>query len=166
MPFSGTGAIFHTPFHPGFQLNAGHAWRVREKSLLSQELYLGYTYQRVVHHLVHIYTESQGSWKTYKGLWGGAGLGVGYAHLVNTADNKVFKLNKEGEYERTRRWGQAKMMASSSVHLSYHLSTQKGDFAPYLRYQFWLLAPFVKSYVPMLPNAMLHLGLTFTPKKP
>lgn len=165
MPLSGVGGIVHIPFHPAFQVHAGHAWRQREQSLWSQEVYLGYTYQRVVHHVAHLYTEGQGSWKLYNGLWGGAGLGLGYAHQVNTADNKVFELNKEGRYERTHRWGQPKFMASTSIHLNYRIAIgSKGDIAPYLRYQFWMLAPYVKSYVPLLPNALLHIGFTFTPK--
>jgi hypothetical protein len=165
MPFSGKAGIVHSPLHPGFQGGVGLMLRERQTFEWTQQAYAGYIYQRVIHHLANVYTENQANWKFYKGLWGGAGLGAGYVHLINTRDNKVYKLNSEGEYERTLRWGQPKFMASFSMALSYRIISEKATFSPFVRYQFWMLAPFVKSYVPLLPNATLHVGIYYSPSK-
>jgi hypothetical protein len=165
MPFSGRAGIVHAPLHPGFQAGAGFILREKHKFEWTQQVYAGYMYQRVIHHLINMYSENQANWKLYKNFWGGAGLGAGYVHLINTKDNKVYKLNSDGEYERTRRWGQPKFMGSFSMAFSYRFATQKATFSPFLKYQFWMLAPFVKSYVPLLPNATLHIGVTYTPKR-
>jgi hypothetical protein len=49
-------------------------------------------------------------------------------------------------------------MATSALGLSYQV--QKGQNSPrfFLDYQFFLQMPFVKSYVPLAPNTVFHVG--------
>lgn len=162
-PFSGKAGIVHTPFHFGVRMGGAYALRQSERYQWLQKATLGFVNQRLVHKVVQLYTENELNHRLYKNLFGLASLGVGYAHVINTNENKIYKLNEDGEYVRTQRFGQPKFMGSFALGLGYQWKTEKAVWQPTLQYQFWALMPFVNSYVPVLPNSALQVGISFQP---
>jgi hypothetical protein len=59
------------------------------------------------------------------------------------------------------------LIGGGYLELGYSLRMPTG--APvrfFLAYQFWLQTPFIKQYVPLLPNTALHLGASVPLRKP
>lgn len=152
-------AFKFNPLRPSFQVGFEKVWTQKKFSLV-QNFRAGYFYQRLVHHGVPIYTQL-GYRYTFKfGLQVAAYLDAGYIHTFT--DVQVYKLNSNGEYERAERAGRAHAMFGYSVLLSYPFKGKKIAFTPFIQHQFWMMTPFVKSYVPLLPNSAVHIGTYFT----
>lgn len=153
----GSGFIT-TPLHPGVSAGAEFPYNMSLKNRWFQTARLGVSYHQYVQTSVQIYSEAGYRRSIWQGTAIEMRLGAGYLHAFsNTA---VFKL-KDGVYKQKTNLGRPQLMASSAVGLSYR-SPKKTD-APrfFLDYQFFLQLPFVKSYVPLLPNTALHVGVAF-----
>jgi hypothetical protein len=152
-------AVKFNPMHPSFQVGMEKVWTEKKFSLV-QNFRAGYLYQRLAHHAIPVYTEL-GYRYTFKfGLSLAAYLDAGYVHTFSAMP--VYKLNDNGEYKRTARAGKAHAMFGYSVIAAYKLKGKKIQFTPFIQHQFWMMTPFVKSYVPLLPNSTLHIGTYFT----
>ncbi len=151
------------PLHPSFQVGYEKVWKDKKFSLV-QNFRVGYYYQRLVHHAVPIYTQIGYRYKTKIGLQIATYLDAGYLHTFSAID--VYKLNSNGEYEQTARAGRAHAMFGLSSILSYPIKGNKISFTPFVHYQFFMITPFVKNYVPLLPNTSLNIGTYFTINRP
>lgn len=153
-----------TPIHPGFQIGIAKNWKEKGRFTLTQNFRLGYMYQRLVHHIIPIYTELGYKYRFPFGLGIAAYINAGYAHTFT--DVAIFKLNENGEYVKTGRAGKAHVMFGYSAIVSYEMNKGgKIAFTPFIQHQFWMMAPFVKKYVPILPNSTFHIGTYFTINK-
>jgi len=159
LPASGKYGFFHGTFHPGFVLGAGYTIKEKPKVKWVQQVYLGFVYHRLVHSIFSLHTENEGRFRLFKNLYGSAGLGAGFAQVINTKENKVYKLNEDGTYKQTYTAGRTKGMGSFSLGLSYIFSKERFELEPFIKHQFWMIFPFVKSYVPLLPNVSLQAGV-------
>lgn len=160
LPLSGKLGIFHSPLHPGF--SAGVSTHLNQH--LRHQLWLSgkiaYLYQQRVQHGIQIYPELGYRFVFDNAIGVGPKLGIGYMHAFT--DLQQFELNNQGEYERVKTRGTPSLMASFGLELGYDL--QKKIHIParlFTYYQLWFQTPFVRSYVPVLPNAALHLGCAF-----
>jgi hypothetical protein len=89
-----------------------------------------------------------------------SGLGLGYMHAFT--DLEQYKLNENGAYKKVPNTGRPSFLASVNIGLSYDLQRKKDiPIRLFTLYQLWFQTPFVKSYVPVLPNAALHVGTAF-----
>ncbi|MGZ5304719.1 MAG: hypothetical protein ACXWDO_11440, partial [Bacteroidia bacterium] len=66
--------------------------------------------------------------------------------------------NSDGVYVRKPNYGKPEAMGSIAVGAGYKINDGVRIFT---NYQFWLQAPFIKQYVPVLPNTALHLGISY-----
>ncbi|MEX2234519.1 MAG: hypothetical protein WD824_20300, partial [Cyclobacteriaceae bacterium] len=160
MPFNGRLGILHSPVHPGF--SAGYADRINrsQSHQLFFALKLGYFFQQRVQHAIHCHPEIGYRFKVKGGFGIETRVGAGYMHSV--PDLQQFKLANNGGYERRGRWGKPSLLGSLVVGVGYDLE-KRFSMPMYLftQYQVWLQSPFVRSYVPILPNATLHIGSSF-----
>jgi hypothetical protein len=163
MPFSGKAGIIHQPFHPGFRLGAGYRLKEKNRHRFNQIVWLGYIRQRLIHHLIPVYTETEWQCRISGGLYSQAGLSAGYVHVFQTSSNPSWRLGSGGEYQPSGRAGKGRFTGGLSLGFGYGIALGKGTLTPSVSYQFWVLAPFVKSYVPVLPNALLQAGIRFQP---
>lgn len=153
--------MLRSPIHPGFSL--GYHFRIRssKKSERFLKATLGYYYHRYVQHGVQLY----GTWH-YRYRLGSllsveGAAGVGYLHAISAVE--VFKLNASGEYVKQKNWGRPKLMLPLQMALSIACKKNNPQASRFfVQYQFWMQAPFVKNYVPLLPNTALHLGYFHT----
>lgn len=161
MPFSGKLGVIHQPVHVGFRVGAGIPLKNTDHYRWTQHLHLGYVHQRLIHHVFQLYGENEIDYKLIAGLRGKAGLNLGYAHVINTKYTRVYKLNEAGVYERAAQGGVPRLMGGIDFGLGYDFDSEHTRIQPFVQYQFWVLAPFVKSYVPVLPNSAVLIGLQY-----
>ncbi len=87
-------------------------------------------------------------------------MGVGYAHIFTAT--QVFRRNNAGQYEEKPNWGRPQVMGTFALGAGYHLNrNREKPMEIFTRYQFWVQAPYVKKYVPVLPNTTFQLGLNY-----
>jgi hypothetical protein len=159
-PFSGKAGIIHAPIHPGFTLGIASRINHHPHHQLFVHAKFAYLYQKWVQHGIHLYPEFGYRYAFGSGIAIEADLGVGYMHSFS--DLQQFKLNSQGEYKRVVSIGRAGLMASLAMGLSYDLQRKKNiPMRLFTQYQLWFQTPFAKSYVPVLPNAALHIGSAF-----
>lgn len=154
-----TNEIFHS-VHPGITAGTAFRYNGSSKNQLAQTIKVGYNYHQFVHHSLQVYSELE-----YKKILGrrvtlASALGAGYVHLFSATE--VFRKNDNGTYETKPNWGRPQIMGTSALAAGYLLN--QSSLKPieiFIRYQFWLQTPFVRQYVPILPNTALHLGLNY-----
>jgi hypothetical protein len=157
MPFSGKAGIFHQPVHPGLTVGLGKSINKNEKHQLKLYYKFGYCFQKRVQHAVQLYPEITYRYVTKPGIGIETRLAAGYLHSF--PDLQQFKLNSNGVYERYGRGGRPSGFGAFSLGFGYDLEKKLSmPVYVYLQYQVWFQGPFVRSYVPVLPNAALHLG--------
>lgn len=162
MPGQGYAGVFSENIHPGITLGTSYMYGAGKHHELFQTFKLGYFYHHYSQHAIQLYSELGYRYLTKSGLFAQGFLGVGYLHSF--ADVQQFTL-KNGEYEKKANWGRPQFMGSVALGLGYDLQQKiHKPLRIFLQYQFWIQAPFVNKYVPVLPNAALNIGVLYTLK--
>lgn len=155
------GSIFTTPVHPGFSAGVEFPYNQSVRNQWFQTAKFGLSWHKYVQTAVQLYSEAGYRRIVWRGTAAEMRVGAGYLHAFSNTE--VFKW-KDGVYDRKANLGRAQFMGSAALGLSYQ--PPKHPLAPRFSvdYQFFLQMPFVKSYVPLLPNTALHLtaALPFT----
>lgn len=160
MPLGGKLGIFHSPLHPGVTAGASQYLKQHMRHQVFLSIKIAYLYQQRVQQGIQLYPELGYRFVFNNGIGMGPRLGLGYMHAFT--DLQQFRFNEQGAYERVPNRGIPSFMASFGIEVSYDL--QKKISIPvriFTNYQLWFQTPFVRSYVPVLPNAALHLGSAF-----
>ena len=155
-PFNSFSKLFTEEFHPGFELGIGFNWKTKAKHDWFQDFKLGYSYHRFVQHSITLYSEIGYRYKFLKTFNAEASVGAGYLHAISA--EKIFVLQSDGTYKKKTNIGRPQAMASFSIGLSKKISTS--GTTVFLNYQQRLQFPFIKSYVPLLPENMLQAGVS------
>jgi hypothetical protein len=154
-----SGEIFRS-LHPGIAVGTAFQYNKSPRNQIFQTLKLGYIYHQFVQHSVQLYSELE-----YKKMVGNrvniaGAVGAGYVHLFSAT--QVFRRNDNGQYEKKPNWGRPQVMGTFALGAGYLLNqNSEKPLEIFTRYQFWVQAPFVRQYVPVLPNTALHLGLNY-----
>lgn len=160
LPGSGTLGVWNKNIHPGGQLGYHHIHKKWDNAVLFQNVKLGYYYHRFAQQAIQLYTEAGYQYQFKFGLFADVALGGGYLHAFPDLD--VFRI-ENGAYVKKTNWGRPQAMLSTALSIGYNLQSSFDiPLKPYLQYQFWLQTPYVKEYVPLLPNAAVHLGVYYT----
>jgi hypothetical protein len=163
LPTNGLPGTLHAPLHPGFTAGVVKDYKKTEKHQIYQTFRGGYFYQRYVQHAMQLYSEFgyRFSFKNGFGLF--SQLGAGYVHSFQ--DQQKFIL-KDGVYKKQFPFGRPQCMISFTPGLSYDLSKKCGKpLLFFVNYQIWFQLPFVRQYVPVLPNSSFHVGAIFSLNK-
>ena len=141
--------------HPG--VSAGTAFRYNKSDVNQwfQTAKLAVSYHQYVQTSIQIFSEAGYRRRIWQGLGAEFRLGAGYLHSIPGVE--VFKL-KDNEYQTKPRIGRPQAMVSAAGGLSY--ATQQ-DIRFFVDYQFFIQMPFVKNYVPLVPNTAVHAGVAF-----
>lgn len=157
----GGGRLWLTsyPVHLGATAGTEFYYNHREKNRWLQTARVGYHYHRYVQHAIQLYSEFGYRRRWTSGATFDARLGGGYLHTIPAA--QVFELQDNGTYERKRAWGRPQFMAGLTVGGGYTILRDKPrPLRLFLEYQFYVQGPFVRSYVPILPNTAMHIGVS------
>ena len=160
IPFSGKAGVIHSPIHPGFTIGYTRSANRSRLHQFTLTYKFGYVFQHRVQHAIQLYPEIGYRLQTRIGIGLNAAFGLGYMHSF--PDHEQFKLNSKGEYERYGRAGRPSAFGSFTLGLGYDLEKiSKLPLYPFINYQIWMQSPYVRSYVPVLPNAALHIGAVY-----
>lgn len=157
LPGGGKWGIWGEPVHPGISLGTEFPYNHNEVHELFQSVRLGYFYHRYVQHGIQLYSEFGYRFHCQIPIDFETRLGVGYLHEIPAAS--IFKSDDQGIYHRQHIFGKPQAMASLSLGTGYTFGKADG-LRIFLLYQFYLQFPFVKEYVPLLPNTALHAGVS------
>ncbi len=164
------GQIFEK-IHPGIMVGTAFRYNKNQTHQLSQTVKLGFFHHRFVQSAVQLYSEFAYRYELKNGLGFDAMAGAGYVHSI--PHTEILVLNNDGVYEKKTNLGKPEFMGSTAIGLGYTFKKnqflRKKTHPIYLahpirifaNYQFWLQAPFIKQYVPVLPNTALHIGLAY-----
>lgn len=154
-PFS--GKPFQAPYHIGATADVSAQFSLKEKGRWEWSLGLAYFHQRLSHKGIHFRPGLRYHRKTgLDGLEWELGLHPGY--LYTLLENPRYVLNKEGEYIPHPRAGRSQFSFDLSTGPAYSPPAAP-EWEFYLNYRLWAQMPFVKQYVPVLPNTAFHIGI-------
>jgi len=163
LPGKGTLGFINTPVHPGFRAGTFIIYRQTHISDIYESFNIGTYYHHLSQLGFQLYTELGYRYNFSFGLSLDAQALLGY--LLAKPDIQVFQLDGNGNYNKKSGW-RSQVMAGAGAGFSYKL--MKNTFHPvriFLNYQFFLQMPYVKNYVPMLPNTSFHVGTIFSINK-
>ncbi len=145
------------PIHPGLTLGTQTVLKETRNGAIYQTFQLGWYYHAYSMHGWNLYSEV-GYGRKLIGDWGlRTQIGTGY--LLSLVDLQTFERTELGSYALIPHRFRSQFTAGASLGTYYQLSGLPMTLS--LDYRFWIQAPFVKNYVPVLPNTSLHLGLLF-----
>jgi hypothetical protein len=147
-----------TPLHPGMELGTEFRYNKAEKNQWLQTVKAGVYYHQYSQTGVQLYSELNYRRKVWQRIRGDIKLGAGYLHAI--PDLQSFVL-KDGVYVKGNSFGRAQFMVSAAVGAGYRFSNIKDGPVLFMTYQCFLQMPFIKSYVPVLPNTAIHLGISY-----
>lgn len=158
-PFSKFGALFTKELNPGVDI--GYTLRTISKKHHDwfATAHAGYFYHRFVQHGIPLYARAGYRYKLNHAWHFTGTLGAGYFHSVPDAD--IFKLNDEGTYKKSNGIGRGQAMFQFAAGVHYVMERNNSVF---FEYRQQLQAPFIRSYVPLLPYNSIAIGYSFTPK--
>lgn len=133
------GIVGDGPIHPMIEVGTTYHLNRAIKNQFTQDVNIGFAYHRFLQSMVPLYTECK-YFRLIKKVKVGAGLGAGYLHSFELTDQ--FKL-VNGVYEKVGQWGRPQFMFKIGVYFQFQNLT--------LGYNNIIQAPFVKSYVPLMP---------------
>jgi hypothetical protein len=147
-----------TPLHPGLEVGSEFRYNKSEKNMWLQTIKVGVYYHQLSQTGIQVYSELDYRRKIWHRVKGDVKLGAGYLHAI--PDLQSFTL-KDGVYENENSFGRSQLMVSTALGLRYMLSDRNDGLQLFLTMQCFLQMPFIKSYVPVLPNTAYHIGVSF-----
>ena len=158
LPGGGVLGVFPVPVHPGLCAGTEFRYNRHLQRQWFQTVKVAVSYHRYVQTAVELYSEAGYRQMIWRGTGAEFRLGGGYLHAIPAAE--IFRL-RNGVYEKKTNFGRAQAMLSAALGLSYAPPALHNKMRFFLDYQFFLQMPFVKQYVPLLPNTALHAGVAF-----
>lgn len=146
------------PIHPGLELGTEFRLGRNETSRWFQSAKLGVFHHRLSQTAVMLYSESGFRPGISSRLYAELRLGAGYLHAI--PDLQVFSQN-DGVYKKSSGLGRPQLMASFATGLGWRLREGSDSPKVFVAMQCFFQMPFIKSYVPVLPNTALHVGTSF-----
>lgn len=158
MPFGKLAGLFTGQLHPGIEGIYGKNISSGKKHDWLLELRVSYFFHRYVQHAIPVYLNFGYRYKFNDKFSAETALGAGYLHSI-PATAKL-KLNENGGYENNKGVGRAQAIATYSLGLAYTANpTDAKPLTFFATYQQRIQAPFVKSYVPLLPYTSFMIGV-------
>jgi hypothetical protein len=145
-----------SPIHPGLSAGTEFRYNHSSKNQWFQTAKLAVSYHQYVQTSVQLFSEAGYRRDIWRGLGAEMRIGTGYLHSFPGVE--FFQL-KDGVYEKKNRIGRPQLMLTSAVGISYTLQSGKIPTRFFLDYQFYLQMPFIKQYVPLVPNTVVHAGV-------
>jgi len=158
LPGAGKLGIWGTPVHPGFSVGTEFRYNSAIRNEWFQTLKFAYSYHKYAQHSLLLFSELGYRRHFSLAFDVEARLGLGYLHAI--PDAQIFVLGDNGTYNRKHNLGRPQGMGSFSLGLGYTFNHGSG-LRVFIAEQFYMQAPFVNEYVPLLPSSVFHLGVAF-----
>lgn len=177
LPPASLTAAFNQPLHPGIAANYEFGWHETIRSPMFQntntfslggrEVYTGKWFQniglswfhhRYVNHAFSLTTQA-GYRKYIKKFTAEISLHMGYMHAQLFTEKFI---RRDGMWITAYAPFRGYFIAGAGVGVGYDAGYRYNIRRIFINYDFRLQMPFVKSYVPLLPNGILSVGMQFT----
>jgi len=158
LPPASLTATFNQPIHPGFTVGYEFGWKETEKHKWFQNAGISYMYHRFVDQAIILNTQAGYRWKINK-FSIESYLQAGYMHAFLLTDRAV--LQSDGTYLAKKGFGKPQFLTGAGIGFGYNFGDATRLRRIFLNYDVRLQMPFVKSYVTLLPNGALSLGMQF-----
>lgn len=145
------------PIHPGITLGTQTVYAQNDKATWFQSYKLAWFYHAYSMHGFNLYTDAGYARKMVGNFGLSTELGVGY--LLSRVEVQTFVPHENGTFTYIAHKLRSQFTAGLQAGVFYQLPQRPVRLQ--LDYRFWLQAPFVKSYVPVLPYTTLQLGVLF-----
>ena len=152
-------ATFNQPLHPGAEASYEFGWKQSTNVKLFQNATIGYFYQRYVYQAILLYSRS-GYRRNFGNFSTEGSIQAGYMHALLLTVRAV--IQADGTYKAKKGFGKPQFIAGAGLGFGYNLGFEPQLRRIFLNYDFRIQMPFVKSYVPLLPNGILFFGFQFT----
>jgi hypothetical protein len=147
-----------TPIHPGIEVGTEFRYNKSDKNQWLQTVKVGGYYHKYSQTAIQVYSELNYRRKIVQKLRGDFKLGAGYLYAI--PDLQTFIL-EDGTYKKKSNPGRSQLMVSTALGVRYRLSHSNDAPQLFMHIQSFLQMPFIKSYVPVLPNTALHMGVSW-----
>jgi hypothetical protein len=158
LPPASLTATFNQPIHPGLTIAYEFGWKETDKHKWFQNAGISYFYHRYVYQAILLNTQAGYRWKIKNFSIEGY-LQAGYMHAFLLTDRAV--LQSDGTYKAKKGFGKPQFIGGAGVGFGYNLGDNIRIRRIFINYDVRLQMPFVKSYVTLLPNGALSLGMQF-----
>lgn len=155
-PFLGMGNIFTAKYHPGISAGFVKDIKKKTKSTIYFDAKLGIYHHRFIQTGIQLYSDIGYRFTLPKKFFVAGEFGLGYLHAI--IHQTSFKSNGDGNYTKVKNFGKPQIMTGIGIKFGKQISVCKNTGRLFINYQPWFQFPFIKSYVPLLPNNSLHLG--------
>lgn len=178
LPPASLTAVFNQPVHPGLAFSYEFGWKETIKSPIFrkintfdlggrkvftgkwfQNIGLSYFYHRYVNHAALLTTQA-GYRRYIKKFSAEASLHAGYMHAFLLTGQ--FVKMADGSWSKSKGAGRSQLIAGAGVGIGYDAGYHYNIRRIFINYDFRLQMPFVRHYVPLLPNGLLSVGLQFS----
>jgi len=161
-PFLGMSNIVSAKYHPGMSIGYTRKLKEVKKRILYSDLKLGLYNHRFIQTGIQLYGDIGYRFTLPRKFYLSTDIGLGYLHSIK--HQTTFKSDGDGNYSKVRNFGRAQFMTGIGLGIGKQLIVSSKPVRVYLKYQPWFQMPFIKSYVPMLPNNSMHLGININLK--
>lgn len=159
LPPASLTATFNQPIHPGITFAYEFGWKETDTHKWFQNAGISYFYHRYVYQAILLNTQAGYRWKIHKFSAEGY-LQAGYMHAFLLTDRAV--LQPDGTYKAKQGFGKPQFIGGAGVGFGYNLGNNIRIRRIFINYDIRVQMPFVKSYVTLLPNGALSLGMQFS----
>lgn len=158
LPPASLTATFNQPIHPGLAATYEFGWKETDKHKWFQNAGISYMYHRFVYQAILLNSQAGYRWKINKFSLEGY-LQAGYMHAFYLSDRAV--LQDDGTYIAKKGFGKPQFITGAGIGIGYNFGDENRIRRIFLNYDVRIQMPFVKSYVTLLPNGALGLGVQF-----
>lgn len=158
LPPASITAIFTQPIHPGLTVAYEFEWKETDKHKWFQNVGISYMYHRFVYQALILNSQAGYRYKIDKFSIEGY-LQAGYMHAFYLTDRAV--LQDDGTYVDKKGLGKPQFITGAGVGFGYNFGDENRIRRIFLNYDVRLQMPFVKSYVTLLPNGAISIGMQF-----
>lgn len=155
-PFTGMGAIFNAKYHPGISVGFVKNIKAKKKTTFYYDAKLGIYHHRFIQTGVQLYGDLGYRVHLPKKFFLAGEFGLGYLHAI--IHQTKFEADNEGNYKKVKNFGKPQVMTGIGIKVGKQINVCKNTGRLFINYQPWFQFPFIKSYVPLLPNNSLHIG--------
>lgn len=178
LPPASLTAVFNQPVHPGIAVSYEFYGKETNKNPLfrhintfalgGQNVVTGKWFQNAgLSYYYHRYVQQAAVLTTYAGyrryirkFSAEASLHIGYMHSFPLTER--FVRQQDGSWKNDKGFGKPQFVAGAGLGIGYDAGYHYNIRRFFINYDFRLQMPFVKSYVPLLPNGLLSVGLQFS----
>lgn len=159
LPPASLTAIFNQPIHGGLALAYEFGWNETGKHKWFQNAGISYFYHQFVYQAILLNSQAGYRWNPNRFSLEGY-LQAGYMHAFLLTDRAV--RHDDGTYVYKKGFGKPQFITGAGMGMGYNFGNAEKLRRIFIDYDVRLQMPFVKSYVPLLPNGALTLGMQFT----